>query len=81
MRDENCIKIWRFYHAPARYAGLSDHGGDEDWVAFVPTSMLDDPLLEGDGIDFYLGDETPFAPCRAQKVAVPGGLVIIGAHA
>lgn len=39
--DTNCIKIWRFEHAPEKYQQLSTHGGDEDLVVYVPKAMRD----------------------------------------
>lgn len=33
------IKVWHFYDAPEEYRALSGHGGDEDWLAFVPDEV------------------------------------------
>lgn len=40
LRNESrTIKIWRWEDAPQEYKDLSEHSGDEDWVAFVPDSL------------------------------------------
>jgi len=36
------IQVWRFADAPEAYQKLSTNGGDEDWIAIVPTSMADE---------------------------------------
>lgn len=36
MQDENAITVWAWEDAPADLQALSEHGGDEDWVALVP---------------------------------------------
>ena len=64
------IRIWRFEYAPAEYRARSEHGGDEDWVAFVPEYIR----------DAYLGwmDEgTPFGCCHVSEHEVVGGVVRI----
>ena len=67
------IRVWRFDHAPERYQALSDHGGDEDWLAFIPDEY----------IGMYIGwlDSPSFGCCRISKHLVRGGVVWIGAHA
>jgi hypothetical protein len=37
--DVNFIKVWRWEDAPLEFKDLSPHGGNEDWVAFVPDSI------------------------------------------
>ncbi len=73
MRGD-CVKIWQFEYAPIEYIDLSPHGGDEDYVAFIPDSLIDyawDFLEEG----------TLFGCCSVSKHVVEGGEVWIGAHA
>ena len=68
------ILVWRFEDAPEEYKALSHHGGDEDWVAFIPNKYK----------DYYLGwmDEgTSFGSCSVSEHKVKGGIVRIGAHA
>jgi len=36
----NMIKIWPWKTAPKKYKKLSDNGGDEDWVVYVPGEYL-----------------------------------------
>lgn len=33
------IKIWEFHEAPAEFKAMSEHGGDEDGVVFVPDGV------------------------------------------
>lgn len=35
------IRIWRYHDAPQVLQDLSDHGGDEDWLALVPKEIYD----------------------------------------
>jgi hypothetical protein len=67
------IIVWEFHNAPEEYRRLSGHGGDEDWLAFVPDSLK----------DAYIGwlDYGPFGCCDVSTHPVDGGVVKIGAHA
>lgn len=69
--EVNPIQVWRFHQAPAAYQKLSEHGGDEDWLAFVPDVYdgLWMPWLEKIGV------------CEVSEHRVAGGTVRIGAHA
>lgn len=67
------ILVWPFYDAPQAYRELSPHGGDEDWVAFVPDSFRGDPR--------FLDQGTSFGCCSVSEHPVDGGTVRIGAHA
>ena len=71
MSTSDAILVWRFWQAPDIYKALSPHGGDEDWVAFVPESLRDVyiPWLERLGV------------CSLSEHEVDGGIVYIGAHA
>ena len=69
-----CILVWRFWDAPIAYRELSPHGGDEDWVAFVPQTLVGN----------YIGWLEPggsFGRCDVSVHDVEGGEVHIGAHA
>jgi hypothetical protein len=68
------IKVWRFDDAPERYRNLSQHGGDEDWLAFVPSRMAEDWIG-------WLEEGTSFGVYRVSRTKVRGGVVVIGAHA
>jgi hypothetical protein len=74
MAEGRMISVWRFEDAPEKYRELSGHGGDEDWLAFVPDSMRDEFIgwLEGGSW---------FGCCAVSRHDVPGGVVHIGAHA
>ncbi len=69
---ERMIKVWRFEDAPESYRRLSDHGGDEDWLAFVPDGMSQ-PM--------WMDTGTLFGCCDVSEHQVFGGRVFIGAHA
>jgi len=71
---ERQIHIWRWDDAPEAFRLLSTHGGDEDWVAFVPVAL--------DGVWLpFLEAGTGFGICDVYEYPVPGGVVLIGAHA
>jgi len=67
----NVICVWEFYKAPPALRELSQHGGDEDWLAWVPNGNDDmqpmwteanafgcagvDDATLGDGSRVYIG--------------------------
>ena len=72
--DEKMIKVWQFDDAPKEYRDLSTHGGDEDWIAFIPECMKDD----------YIGwteEGHSFGCCSVSEHKVNGGVIRIGSHA
>lgn len=71
-RQHQAIKVWPFYDAPEEYRKLSPHGGDEDWLAFVP-----------DGYDYipWMESGTKFGVCHTSEIKVEGGIIRIGSHA
>ena len=72
--DDKAILVWRFNEAPQWLQDLSEHGGDEDWLAVVPLHLKDEyiPWLE-------VGR---FGPCEVSSHELESGLVVkIGAHA
>jgi hypothetical protein len=69
------ISVWQWEDAPAEFRALSEHGGDEDWVALVPSELAD--VWIG-----WLESGTTFGVCHVSKHPLPDGRVIhIGAHA
>jgi len=66
------IIVWEWRNAPEVFRNLSRHGGDEDWVAFVPKGMWA-PLWASEG--------SSFGRCSVSEHEVPTGTVLIGAHA
>lgn len=69
------IKVWPYEDAPKELQALSPHGGDEDWVAWVPTNMADRyiPWMECSG---------GFGCCDVSTHPLPDGSIVrIGAHA
>lgn len=73
MEDSKMIRVWRFRDAPQEYRYLSGHGGDEDWVAFIPEE------ISGGWIG-WAETGTPFGCCDVEEHIVDGGVVRIGAH-
>ena len=70
------ILVWRFQDAPLELQRLSTHGGDEDWIAFVPNM-----ILEEEGIIWWLEPGTPFGRYKVSEHELEDGVVFIGAHA
>lgn len=69
------ILVWRFYNAPPEFQVLSTHGGDEDWIAFIPSSCTAD-------LPTWAEPGTPFGVSDVSEHRLPdGSMVLIGAHA
>lgn len=74
-REQSAIVVWRFHDAPRVFRDLSDHGGDEDWLAVVPASMA------GEYIG-WLQEGSLFGICSISEHRLDDGSVVyIGAHA
>ena len=72
--DDGAIRVWRFHDAPPELRALSNHGGDEDWLALVPAGF-DDWIPWADS-------GTSFGCCSVSEHVLDGGArVLIGAHA
>lgn len=75
------IQVWRFEDAPAELRAMSDHGGDEDWVALVPLDCVD-PEMGPEWVPGWAEDGTPFGCCSVSRFKLDdGSLVLIGSHA
>lgn len=74
LRMDRAILVWAFDEAPVEYQGLSTNGGDEDWLAFVPTEASRGK---------YIGwlEAGPFGVSDIDQYEVEGGTVYIGSHA
>lgn len=75
VQDDKCIKVWSWELAPEELKELSTHGGDEDWVAFIPFSVYDE--------NFYIGwmeSGTSFGYSDVSSYRVANGEVRIGVH-
>lgn len=68
------IQVWQFKDAPQEFKNLSSHGGDEDWLAFVPFYYGDEPPI-------WMMSGAPFGCCDVSKTPALNGWVYIGAHA
>lgn len=71
-----CALVWAFDKAPPELRALSEHGGDEDWLVYVPAGLK--------------GFEPEWPPAWLENLACccvdvhrldDGALVYIGAHA
>jgi len=69
------IQAWPFHEAPNEFQRLSEHGGDEDWLALVPERYMN--LYIG-----WLEPGSPFGCCDVSRHdLIDGrGVVYIGAH-
>lgn len=72
------IKVYEFNNAPPELQDLSTNGGDEDWIAVVPKSILDN---HGGHIG-WLEEGTLFGCCCVERYDLDSGdTVFIGCHA
>lgn len=70
------IRVWRFEDAPEELKALSNHGGDEDWLALIP------PRLAKEWIP-WMDSGSSFGRCDVsdcEHPELPGFRVRIGAH-
>lgn len=75
MKDRRFLKIWKFENAPEEYKKLSQNGGDEDWIVFMP-----DGFDEENEFPYFLDEGTYFACFIVEDYEVKGGKIRIGAH-
>ena len=71
------ILVWVFWDAPEELRALSDHGGDEDWLAEIPAQLADPCPM-------WMDTGSQFGCCHVSEHAHPtkvGWRVRIGAHA
>jgi len=67
-----CIRIWRFYEAPAwvhELIGPPPNGGDEDWVAWIPKEMAG-----------YCEDLLPPVRCDSHTYVFSNGVLMVAGH-
>lgn len=70
---QNVIIIWPFDSAPQELKDLSSNGGDEDWIAVAPHSIMNNVM--------FLEAGSSFGCCRVQEIEVGRWCVKIGSHA
>jgi hypothetical protein len=74
--NTKAILVWSFYDAPKTLQELSDHGGDETWLALIP------PEKKNDWIGWM--DEGSAFGCASitehEHPDFPGYLIKIGSH-
>ncbi|MBP8183355.1 MAG: hypothetical protein KAX88_04570 [Rhodoferax sp.] len=74
--DVQAITVWNWADAPPDLKALSDHGGDEDWIALVPQHYARDYYLA-----FLDHIDTRRTPQVTPHPSITGYEVWIGAHA
>lgn len=73
-RSPKLVRVWRFRDAPGPLRLLSPHGGDEDWVAWVPKDLADQVYWAEEG--------SRFGCCSVSEHQLRNGSqVLIGSHA
>jgi len=78
--EKDYIKIWAFRDAPQQLRELSPHGGDEDWLAVIPPSFLDEDKYFNLQ---WMESGSSFGCCEVTKHPhpyLPGWEVRIGCH-
>lgn len=74
---DGAVVVWPFAQAPEALRGLSDNGGDEDWVAFAPAVRVGGGGWPPDWLA-----AGPFGICTVAVYLLPDGSEVrIGAHA
>lgn len=76
MNYPNHIRIWRWEDSPEELKALSNHGGDEDWVALIPPKLVNEYIG-------FLEEGTSFGYCSVSEHShpeLPGYKIRIGAH-
>ena len=91
--NANCMLIWNWSDAPPELRALSQHGGDENFVAYVPQrgnfDLLADEwfgtMQENASGDYTCWDEhngTAFGPCSVERISLDDGAIMyVGSHA
>jgi len=69
------VTIWPWADAPEEYRAVSDHGGDEDWIAFVPWRP---PGAAATEAPYWIWLRVV---CSVSAHRVLGGTIYIAAHA
>lgn len=72
IQIKQAIIVWPFEDAPEEYRKLSPHGGDEDWVAFVPQHLVDKYIS-------WMQNESVFGFDVSEHI-VEDGVVRISSH-
>lgn len=67
---EIMIRLWPFDNAPQKYRDLSPHGGDEDWIMFVPDELRFDTYRLESAIGIF----------DTSEHKIDGATIFIGAH-
>lgn len=75
LNHDKAIVIWQFEDAPKQYQSLSQNGGDEDWIAFLPESFLRERMVPA-----FLEEGSSFGCYKVEKHKVKGGIILIGCH-
>lgn len=81
--DEVVIKVWKWNDAPEKYKALSTHGGDEDYIVYVPEELVEEYHPFHDAV-WWNEDESAWMAGWGwyhKPYRIDEGRVIIFAHA
>jgi len=68
------IRIWPWKSAPPQFRKLSNNGGDEDWIVYIPQEHLSD-------VDHSLWLDNIDSCTEPQKIQLKNGdWIFIGSH-
>jgi len=68
------IRIWPWKSAPPQFRKLSNNGGDEDWIVYIPQEHLSD-------VDHSLWLDNIDSCAEPQKIQLKNGdWIFIGSH-
>jgi len=76
--ESRLIKLWRYEDAPEEYQNLSPHGGDEDWLMYVPSLMVKEYGVE---IELLVDRGRLGVSDLYCHILRDGSRVYVGAHA
>jgi hypothetical protein len=70
------IKIWAFQDGPEHLRNMSEHGGDEDWIALVPSNYREVEYTKLNLLDRFVR----WGVDAVEVHTTPEGDVYISAH-
>lgn len=75
IANQTAIRIWAFRDAPNEFQGMSQNGGDEDWLAYIPKNYRDAYIP-------WMEDGSSFGCSSMDEYEIGNGDVVrIGSHA
>lgn len=80
INKNKTILVWRWDDAPDEFRTLSRHGGDEDWVAFVPWEVWESAGRDMSNIPWLNSSGFSCVAVEVYDSEDGEGVVFIGAH-